>query len=969
MTNNTGVKVVVRVRPLSSKENEGSTRTVVEAINDHILVFDPADDRCEINGMSTSKFVRGDITRRRNKNLTFAFDHVFGPESSNVEIYEHTSKVILDGLLNGYNCSVFAYGATGAGKTYTMLGTNDFPGITFLTLMDLYQRIEAIKTEKSCDVAVSYLEIYNEQIKDLLNSKSQLPIREDPKAGIIIPGLTLHKPQDEQDLLKMLYFGNQNRSQHPTDANAESSRSHAVFQVFVKQSDRTANLVKSVHIAKMCLVDLAGSERGTATSNRGPRMREGANINRSLLALGNVINALADEKTKGYIPYRDSKLTRLLKDSIGGNCRTVMIAAVSPSHLSYEDTYNTLKYADRAKHIRVNLKKNIMNVKSNISKYGKIVEGLREEVQQLKTKLKEYESVDLKASIPKLQECEEEKRLQEILYNLFTERKSIRKEILKQESDRRANRWKIHCKQHLLTQMEAEDQGETDEHLLKKTKKAIDLSNKRIKSIDTNIANLKEKFVENEKHLERLQGEMTLNGEKKITALLEEKLRSHHLEVELGDSLTYINHVKKIANFQEVENNSKDRLINSMQQTMTKLYKTVQQHQLLSSELQVDYNQTMRQRYGEKEVVWVDETILKEADKNPDSISLEGTLDLPTLSRVVLSPTLDKNIRQRRESLTPILKKTKCFLNSKCNTPMSQIDQTPKMQRREDYTSRNSTITSSTRKLNNSTVSAVDQSLKRPRSEESKSAPKTSERLVLVSNSDGLKSPSVENQISVVSSSMKENDPRKDTVSDDVTALNNTISEESEVENIIKDVSEPKKWCSIDTMKSLSATIIATTPNRSLASIASKTPSPLAQLLSPAIRPSTREASHLNLAGGATITKSKPTFPLKMLNINKPKGMIVSAMTASAKENIKDLHRYKTSSMFERSTVYAKKLQRSDSQKLKSLHKFPMRLGPQGIKESQITLSSSKKPTSSSSKFIGKQRSLFRSKSVSDLRN
>eukprot|EP00106_Octopus_bimaculoides_P010390 XP_014777832.1 PREDICTED: kinesin-like protein KIF18A isoform X2 [Octopus bimaculoides] len=969
MTNNTGVKVVVRVRPLSSKENQDSIRTVVEPINDHILVFDPADDRCEINGMSTSKFVRGDITRRRNKNLSFAFDHVFGPESLNVEIYEHTSKVILDGLLNGYNCSVFAYGATGAGKTYTMLGTNDFPGITFLTLMDLYQRIEAIKTEKSCDVAVSYLEIYNEQIKDLLNSKSQLPIREDPKAGVIIPGLTLHKPQDEQDLLKMLYYGNQNRSQHPTDANSESSRSHAVFQVFVKQSDRTANLVKSVHIAKMCLVDLAGSERGTATSNRGPRMREGANINRSLLALGNVINALADEKTKAYIPYRDSKLTRLLKDSIGGNCRTVMIAAVSPSHLSYEDTYNTLKYADRAKHIRANLKKNIMNVKSNISKYGKIVEDLRDEVQQLKTKLKEYESVDLKASIPKLQECEEEKRLQEILYNLFTERKSIRKEILKQESDRRANRWKIHCKQHLLTQMEADNQGETDEHLLKKIKKAIDLFNKRIKSIDTNIANLKEKFVENEKHLERLQGEMTLNGEK-ITALLEEKLRSHHLEVELGDSLTYVSHVKKIANFQEIESNSKDRLINSMQQTMTKLYKTVQQHQLLSSDLQFDYNQTMRQRYGEKEVVWVDETILKEADKSPDSISLEGTLDLPILSRVVLSPTLDKNVRQRRDSLTPILKKTKCFLNSKCNTPMSQIDQTPKIQRKEDYTSKNSTITNSTRKLNNSTVSAVDQSLKRPRSEESKPAPKTSERLVLFSNSDGLKSPGVENQSCVVSSSMKENNPRKDTVSDDVTALNNTISEESEVENNTKDVSEPKKWCSIDTMKSLSATIIATTPKRNLLSIASKTPSPLARLLSPENRPSTRENSHLNLAGGATITKSKPTFPLKMLNMNKPKGMIVSAMTASAKENIKDLHRYKTSSMFERSTVSCKKLQRSDSQKLKSLQKFPMRFGSHTIKQPQITLSASKKSSSSSSsKFTGKQRSLFRSKSVSDLRN
>ena len=153
--------------------------------------------------------------------------------------------------------------------------------------------------------------------------------------------------------MSLLRYGNSNRTQHPTDHNAESSRSHAVFQVWIKQSDRVAGLSSNVKMAKMSLIDLAGSERGCATGHSGERFREGNNINRSLLALGNCINALAEGRR--HVPYRDSKLTRLLQDSLGGNCKTVMIAAVSPSASSFEDTYNTLKYADRAKNIKSNV--------------------------------------------------------------------------------------------------------------------------------------------------------------------------------------------------------------------------------------------------------------------------------------------------------------------------------------------------------------------------------------------------------------------------------------------------------------------------------------------------------------------------------------------------------------------------------------------------------------------------------------
>ncbi|KAG8567828.1 hypothetical protein GDO81_013790 [Engystomops pustulosus] len=190
----------------------------------------------------------------------------------------------------------------------------------------------------------------------------------------------------------MLANGNLNRTQHPTDANATSSRSHAVFQIYVKQQDRSASISQDIRVAKMSLIDLAGSERASSTNAKGERLREGANINRSLLALINVINALADAKNKkAHIPYRDSKLTRLLKDSIGGNCRTVMIAAISPSFLSYDDTYNTLKYANRAKEIKLSLKSNVINLDCHISKYAAVCEELKAEVAELKAKLRSYE--------------------------------------------------------------------------------------------------------------------------------------------------------------------------------------------------------------------------------------------------------------------------------------------------------------------------------------------------------------------------------------------------------------------------------------------------------------------------------------------------------------------------------------------------------------------------------------------------
>ncbi|XP_074835017.1 kinesin-like protein KIF18B [Carettochelys insculpta] len=383
------VAVVVRVRPQNQQEREGSLHAVVQVINDTMLVFDPEEPR--LSGVFAG-FRGQEAPKRKGKDLKFVFDRVFGESATQEAVFQHTTQEILDGVLNGYNCSVFAYGATGAGKTYTMLGSENSPGIMYLTMVELYKRIEARKEEKSCEVLISYQEVYNEQIHDLLEPKGPLAIREDPEKGVVVQGLSFHQPKSAEQLLAMLASGNRNRTQHPTDANATSSRSHAVFQIYVKQRDRVVGIRQDLQVAKMSLIDLAGSERASATNTKGERLREGANINRSLLALINVINALADAKSrKSHVPYRDSKLTRLLKDSLGGNCRTVMIAAISPSALAYEDTYNTLKYASRAKEIKLSLKSNVLSLDFHTSKHAAICEQLKAEVASLREKLQAYE--------------------------------------------------------------------------------------------------------------------------------------------------------------------------------------------------------------------------------------------------------------------------------------------------------------------------------------------------------------------------------------------------------------------------------------------------------------------------------------------------------------------------------------------------------------------------------------------------
>ncbi|KTW31950.1 uncharacterized protein T551_00633 [Pneumocystis jirovecii RU7] len=415
------ISVAVRVRPLNSKEtsqlqinnNEALTfvgdgsftgtpmqknpskglRRIVQVLDERVLIFDPADTNPMARFQKTLLPVG-----KRVKDIRYAFDRVFDEDSTQEMVYESTVKPLLDGILEGYNATVFAYGATGCGKTHTISGSQEDPGIIFLTMKELFDKMTSLADEKIIEISLSYLEIYNETIRDLLvpsiNAKS-LSLREDSDQKIAVPGLTIYRPQNVDEVMDIILKGNANRTMSPTEANSVSSRSHAVLQINVIQKSRTANISEDHFGATLSIIDLAGSERASVTKNRGERLLEGANINKSLLALGNCINALCDPHRHNHVPYRDSKLTRLLKFSLGGNCKTVMIVCVSPSSSHYDETHNTLKYGNRAKNIKTKVSRNMITVDRHVSQYVKAIYELRQQVSELKRKLDDKKSEEI----------------------------------------------------------------------------------------------------------------------------------------------------------------------------------------------------------------------------------------------------------------------------------------------------------------------------------------------------------------------------------------------------------------------------------------------------------------------------------------------------------------------------------------------------------------------------------------------
>eukprot|EP01060_Flectonema_neradi_P009046 TRINITY_DN16479_c0_g1_i1.p1 TRINITY_DN16479_c0_g1~~TRINITY_DN16479_c0_g1_i1.p1 ORF type:complete len:679 (+),score=136.03 TRINITY_DN16479_c0_g1_i1:44-2038(+) len=365
--------VVVRVRVLTERERQLCSlryphRThvsykCVECVDNDVIVTDPDSPE-------------GSCSRR------YSFDRVFDEDSTNDDVYSATVKPLLSGLLEGYNATCFAYGMTGAGKTFTMMGADRIKGLCTMAVEELFPKIESMPGK--CAVHASYLEIYNEKIKDLLsrNDARKHDIIEDPEKGVMVTDLAEYLVTNLQDLHTLMSLGCEKRTRASTSSNVVSSRSHAILLITVKhQSD-----AKMASIGKLALIDLAGSERaGPGETRQSKRVQEGANINRSLLALGNCITILGAGRERRHVPYRDSKLTRLLKDSLGGNTRTVMIGNTSPSSTCYEELVSTLKYASRARNISRHVTRNAVAVSPETPKHVEkiIMSDVRQLQQQL----------------------------------------------------------------------------------------------------------------------------------------------------------------------------------------------------------------------------------------------------------------------------------------------------------------------------------------------------------------------------------------------------------------------------------------------------------------------------------------------------------------------------------------------------------------------------------------------------------
>ena len=424
------VKVAVRVRPFNTREKDNKSTCNIE-----------------MNGNQT--IIKDELGQPR----TFTFDHSFwshdcyieqengylSPDSSGKYadqnlVFETLGKQILDNAWEGYHCCLFAYGQTGSGKSYSMVGYGANKGIVPISCEEIFKRISDNKdTSIHYEVEVSMLEIYNEKVQDLLvpisnRPPSGLKIRESKALGVFVADLTKYPVSSYEEISNKMDEGYQNRTIGSTLMNNTSSRAHTIVTIEFKQI-QTVGKTKSEKLSKINLVDLAGSERANSTGATGARLKEGCNINKSLLVLGNVINTLADKalgKKKDVLPpYRDSALTRILQNALGGNSKTVMICALSPASINYEETLSTLRYADRAKKIQ---NKAVVNE----SEHDKVVRLLREENNDLKKKIEELskkllgggvvEEVDKEAFRELKAQYDETQKLCESMSKTFSER-------------------------------------------------------------------------------------------------------------------------------------------------------------------------------------------------------------------------------------------------------------------------------------------------------------------------------------------------------------------------------------------------------------------------------------------------------------------------------------------------------------------------------------------------------------------
>lgn len=380
------VQVVVRCRPMDEKETARSYVRVVDVIPSRGVVEirhprdDPSTDNVKV----------------------FTFDAVYDWRSTQQELYEETVRPLVSSVLDGFNGTIFAYGQTGTGKTYTMEGSkmeHEKRGIIPRSFEHIFNHIGRSENMQYL-VRASYLEIYQEEIRDLLHRDQSLrfELKEKPESGVFVKDLSTAVCKSAAEIQRLMNEGNQNRTIGATNMNEHSSRSHAIFLITIEMGSIGDN--GGIRVGRLNLVDLAGSERQSKTGASGERLKEASKINLSLSALGNVISALVDGKTT-HVPYRDSKLTRLLQDSLGGNSKTIMVANIGPASYNYDETLTTLRYANRAKNIknkpRINEDPKDALLRQYQEEIGRLKEKLaqRSMVQRKKRKTKKKREDDL----------------------------------------------------------------------------------------------------------------------------------------------------------------------------------------------------------------------------------------------------------------------------------------------------------------------------------------------------------------------------------------------------------------------------------------------------------------------------------------------------------------------------------------------------------------------------------------------
>jgi kinesin family protein 18/19 len=533
--------VAVRCRPLSQRELDFSNINTITIEKEIVTVSNPIEYNSDsISNLYLNK--EKNITITKTKQNKFAFDFAFQEKTNQEEIYHYTTETLLQSVFDGFNSTVFAYGATGSGKTYTMVGNGENPGLMVRTISDLFNMIKSNNNDNNYRITINYIEVYNETLKDLLseNENSNVELRSDPLKGNVLIGCEFIEVNNANDAFKLLIKGNRRRRETPTVNNSNSSRSHAILQINLEREEKNNNYYS---FGKFILVDLAGSEKISANSGKISKANESGSINKSLLALANCINILCSSNSKNFIPWRDSKLTRILQESLSGNCRIVMIATISPSLMCIEETMYTLQYANRAKNLKVNLKKNVVdNKKITINKYEEIIQNLQQQINETKKEIANKQKLNVNNSLNISNDLNNTNNnivnnsnnsiiinddFQSEMINHFQSEINVKKEIIEKEreienlkNEKSDNEYKLNHKTENVNQ-------QTLVNLIETNKKEIETKTNNMNNLYIHQSNLINKRKEIQKKLISINSNKLNNIYKYYMNLLE-NLSSEH---------------------------------------------------------------------------------------------------------------------------------------------------------------------------------------------------------------------------------------------------------------------------------------------------------------------------------------------------------------------------------------------------------------------------------------------------------